>query len=516
VSTASLSARGHLEGIARGGAVGLLGAACSSVCAFALVIVVTRGLPAAQAGRFFTATSVFLILAALASLGTETGLARFLLRHAGAGNAHDLRATIRAAAGPVLLASVFCALVMALAATTIARILDLGGSGVALLRILAVAVPCAVAAELCLATTRALGNMHSTALIDGIARSLLQPALALLALSFGGGLVLVGAGWATAYVASLTLAYPVARRYVRTQVPVATKQTAGPVSAAFWSFTWPRGLTRVAQIVVQKADIILVAALVSPAHAAIYTAATRFVALGQFATQALQRAIQPRLTLILLDDDRATLREVYRVTTAWNISLTWPVYVVIGCAPAAYLSLFGDGYAVREATWVVVVMLAAMLLAVASGPVDTLLLMSGRSRASLANALAAATVDIVVCLLLIPALGMVGAALAWGLAVLTRCLLAFIQVRRSLGVTPVGREVAMAGFLVLALIGVPVSVFSLLGGERLASLSAVAALSAGGYATALWLLRQPLHLDLLASTLRRSGSGPVVHLRSTS
>lgn len=501
MTATSLSARGHLEGIARGGAIGLVGAACSSMCAFALVIVVTRGLPADEAGRFFTATAAFLILTALASLGTETGLARFLLRHAQAGKAQDVRATIRAAAVPTMLAASGCALGMVLAADVLARLLQLGSSGAALMRILAVAVPCAVAAELCLATSRALGNMRSTALIDGIVRSSLQPVLALLALAAGGGLLLVGGVWAAAYVVALILAFPVARRYVHIKVPLATREPAGPVSAAFWSFTWPRGLTRVAQIVIQKADIILVAALISPAHAAIYTAATRFVALGQFATQAIQRAIQPRLTLILLNNDRATLREVYRVTTAWNIALTWPVYLVIGCAPAAYLSLFGEGYAAREARWVVVVMLAAMLLAVASGPVDTLLLMSGRSRASLGNATVAATLDIVLCLVLIPALGMVGAALAWAIAVLTRCLLAFIQVRRSLGVTPIGREVATAGCLVLALIGAPVTTFSLLGGERLISLALIGTLSALAYAAALWLRRRPLHLDLLASTL---------------
>ncbi len=45
------------------------------------------------------------------------------------------------------------------------------------------------------------------------------------------------------------------------------------------------------QIAIQRADIIIVAALISPSAAAVYTAATRFVVLGQFSSMAIQRVL---------------------------------------------------------------------------------------------------------------------------------------------------------------------------------------------------------------------------------
>ena len=67
----------------------------------------------------------------------------------------------------------------------------------------------------------------------------------------------------------------------------------------FWRFTWPRSITRVSQMAIQRVDIILIAVLRSPMEAAVYTAATRFVALGQFGTQAIQQVVQPKFTALL-------------------------------------------------------------------------------------------------------------------------------------------------------------------------------------------------------------------------
>ena len=55
----------------------------------------------------------------------------------------------------------------------------------------------------------------------------------------------------------------------------------------------------------------------------------------------------------------------------------------------------------------------AMLVATAVGPVDIVLLMSGKSLWNLLNTAVAVTANIVLNLLLIPHLGITGAAIAW-------------------------------------------------------------------------------------------------------
>jgi O-antigen/teichoic acid export membrane protein len=73
--------RRHLTHVARGGALGLVGAAVTGITGFLLVLIVTNLYDTHDAGRFFTVTSAFLLLASITSLGTETGLGRFMLRY---------------------------------------------------------------------------------------------------------------------------------------------------------------------------------------------------------------------------------------------------------------------------------------------------------------------------------------------------------------------------------------------------------------------------------------------------
>ncbi|HEU4811922.1 MAG TPA: lipopolysaccharide biosynthesis protein [Nocardioides sp.] len=500
------STAGHLDRVARGGALGLSGAVVSAIGGFGLAVVVTRGFDPDVAGVFFASVSVFAVLVAACSLGIETGLARFLLRLEAQDRVADSRRVLRVAAVPTLVTACLVAAFVAADADALGRSLHLGPDAALLLRLLMLALPFAVAADLCLSATRAFGRMRTTVVVDRLLRSGLQPLAALLVVAGGGGLLVLAASWAMAYVVSAVVAGIALSRFLRDRwagAPSVVSAPGGRVGRDFWAFTWPRGVARLAQVGIQKADIVIVAVMLSPGHAALYTAATRFVAVGQLVTQSLQQVLQPRFTAILVHDDARTLREVYGVATSWAMLLAWPLYLAVGSSPAAYLSIFGEHYGpgASGVGVVVVVMAGAMLLAVASGPVDTLLLMAGRSGLSMLNAVTALVVDVVLCLLLIPVMGISGAAVAWAVAVTTRCGLAFVQVHHQLHISPVGRDQAVAALLPVACVGIPVGVFSAWTGAGLLGWLAVGLVSAAAYARSLWVFRERLHLDLLAASL---------------
>lgn len=505
----------HLGTVARGGALGLIGAAVSAVSGFALVVVVTRTLEPEDAGVFFAATAAFLMISAIGSLGTDAGLARFVLRLEAEGRHGDVRRVIGSALVTVLVLSGVLGIALVLLARSLSAALGWTEADASLPVLFAVALPVAVLADFALSGTRAFGLIRPTVVVDRVVRAGGQAVIATLVVTLGGGLVWLTAGWLAAYAVAAALAVVALqrqsgqRRAAGRRYPAAVSGPGRPVAPVgdavreFWRFTWPRGLTRLGQIGIQKADIVLVAALRSPGEAAVYTAATRFVALGQFATQALQQVLQPRFTAILVHEDKATLREVYQVATAWNVLLTWPVYLVIGCAPAAYLGVFGDEYAgASGAVAVVVVMMLAMLFAVASGPVDTLLLMAGRSGRSLVNASVALAVDIGLCLLLLPRVGIVGAALAWAAAVVTRCSLAYLQVRSELRVVPTGRPFSVAVAVSVGAVGLPMLLASVLGLRDPVTWVVFGALLGLLQLGLLWALRDVLRLDVLAAALR--------------
>ena len=82
----------------------------------------------------------------------------------------------------------------------------------------------------------------------------------------------------------------------------------------------------------------------SPGAAAVYTAATRFIAVGMLANQAIQQVIQPRLAAMLARGEHALVGEVLRRTTVWLVALVWPGYLALAVLAPTFMSVFGPGY----------------------------------------------------------------------------------------------------------------------------------------------------------------------------
>ncbi len=501
--------------VARGGALGLAGAVAAAGAGFILVAVVTRVLGAATAGVFFALTSLFTLVVAIGTLGTDTGLGRFLLRHRASGGALAVRSLVRVAGIPAMAASVLLGAVLVVGAETWARVLGLGEEAAPALVVLGALVPAAVLGEVALAAARAHGRIRSTVVVDRLVRAWWQPLVVGALLAAGVGTTGLLLGWASAYVVSAVLAVLALRGLLRAGPPGETPPADGEVAAEFWSFTWLRGLARIAQVAVQKIDVVLVAALASPAAAAVYTAATRFVPLGQLSTQSLQQVLQPRFTALLMEGDTPALARVYRVATAWSILLAWPLYLGVAGLSGTYLALFGHEVTGADARVVVWVMAGAMMLAVASGPVDTLLLMSGRSAASAGNALVSLTVNLTGLVLLVPAWGIRGAAVAWAAAVLVRCGLAVVQVRRAVGVDPFSLQVGAAALAPVLCIGAPLLLVGALDPPLLLALGAAVVVVAA-YGAVLAVARRRFELDLAVAALRgRAAAADTTPLTST-
>lgn len=495
-------AGGHLERIARGATASLAGAGVSAVANFAVVVIVTQAFSKTDAGALFSASSLFLIVLAVVGLGMDTGLGRFLLRHVAAKRWAWARACLRNTAAVTVLAGGIATVLLWAFAAPLASLIGLpSDSGPPMVRVFAAAVVVSALGNWALGASRAFANIRQTVLIEKLSRSLLQLLLVAACAWAATDLTTLSIAWALPSVLLAPFAVWGLRRVVRATMPPASGRVQVPeATRQFWRFTTPRSIAQVAQLIVQRLDIILVAALISPAAAAVYTAATRFVPLGQLGAQAIQQVVQPRFTHLLATGQRDALAEVFRTTTAWNIAVAWPVYLVVGSMAGLYLQLFGRGFAAEGVT-VVVVMVLGMLVGVASGPVDTILLMSGRSWLSLSNALLALVVDVVGCLLLIPAMGIAGAAVAWSTSVVVKSVLGYFQVRRFEGLSPLSRASTIVMVTAVLTFAVPGLVLSLSGLAHPLSLLALLACGGGCYLYVLLRNAGQLRLEALRSLL---------------
>lgn len=505
-SRPSSDAAGIAE-IARGSTLNLGGAAVSAAATLGVTVLVARAFSRPAAGAFFTATSLFLIVEMVAGLGAYNGLVYFIPRLRTTGDEDRTAEMLRKAILPVIVASIAGAALLLAFSEPLARAMLAGhqSSGASpatvanALRALAAALPFAALLDTLLGATRGYRDMRPTVALDRISRSVLQ-LLAVVVAALLGAAALLAPFWALAYVPPAAAAWIWLRRIRRRSRASTGPPRRGPAaseadSRRFWVFTLPRALALGAQQVIQRLDIVLVAIMRGPVDAAIYTAATRFLVVGQLGNQAISMAAQPQLSRQFGLSDRVGAGTVYKTTTAWLVLLTWPLYLLAISFGPVILSVFGHSY--HGGSDVIIVLGAAALLASACGQVDVVLTSTGRSALSLANGLTALTVNVGVDLVLIPRYGIIGAAIGWAAAIVAANLIPLAQLAWIVRIHPFGRATITACALTALSFGViPLLVRAFLGDGAAAQILAVAA-GCAALAAGVWRGRKQLQLTMI-------------------
>ena len=188
--------------------------------------------------------------------------------------------------------------------------------------------------------------------------------------------------------------------------------------------------------------MIIVAALRGASDAALYTAATRFLVVGQTAANALSVAVQHRFGALLSVGRTADANRLYQLTTTWLILMIWPFYLTWAVFAGRLMAIFGGGYA--SAKTVGIVLALTMLVATACGMVSMVLEMAGNTGVTLLQTGAALVIDIVLDILLVPHLGPLGAAIGWAGALLFNNLVPLATLYRRYRLYPISRAGATA------------------------------------------------------------------------
>ncbi len=192
-----------------------------------------------------------------------------------------------------------------------------------------------------------------------------------------------------------------------------------------------------------NADVLFVGYFMNPDDVAIYFATTKTLALVHFVYFAVKAGVAQRYAQYAHGGDHDRLASFARETVAWTF---WPS-IAMGIAVLAIgkplLMLFGPGF---EAGYPLLFVLVLGVVARASvGPAESLLTMSGNQNVCAAVYGVTLTVNVTLNIVLIPAFGLWGAAIAMAGALACEAALLSFTVWRRLGIVmtvPLGRSAA--------------------------------------------------------------------------
>ncbi len=485
---------------ARGSAFNLMGAVTAAVVSFAAIGLITNTYGQSQAGVFFAATALFTLTANGARLGAESSLTFFVSRL----RAEDRRGAVKSVTATALTATMAVATGFGIAGFVLAE--EIAGaltdgeantrSLTTMIRILALSAPVFSVSQAMFGASRGFGTMRPSVLAGQIVRPLAQLALVIVVVMTAADVAALALAWSGASLAALAVvAVWLRNRLNRIDAPVTDFRRGD-----YWRFAAPRALTDLVSSALERVDVLLVAYVLGEAQAGVYGASNRLIVAGQLLMFATAQSMAPHLSAAFARGRTDEAGRVLHTVSAWNVTLLWPVFVTLAFGAEAVLALFGDDF--TDGALLVRIFSVSLLVIIGLGVGDTLLLMTGRSRASLVNHLLALATMVALSALLLPRIGVVGAAWAWAASRILIRGLAVAQVWRANGVHGLGRPVLIAGCIAVVAY-VPTGWLVHRSVDGVAAIAAHVALGALVQIAGCLRFRELLELDQLAGMVRR-------------
>lgn len=493
MATGTAPASRELRAAARGGAVTLAGSAFSAALGFAFSLALARALGAADSGVVLQAVAAFTIALSIGRLGADT-CAVWILPPMVASEPRRVRSTIAlllglAAAGTALIALgwwVVSAARQGPSSLDRAAVVDAVSA-------MAPFLPAAAVMVTAVAATRAFGGVLPFNAISNVMVPGLRILALLLVVAAGGGVVAVSFTWGLVWALAAVAAVVVVALQAGRSTP--TGRWERPPVREVIRFSLPRAVSSALEQSVIWLDVLLVGLIAGNRAAGVYGAASRFVAAGVIVSTALRVVVAPRFSALLASGRLEELRQLYSVTARWILLFGAPIYLGLAAFAPTVLSWLGPGFGAGVPAMVILCLGSVMVLA--AGNVQSLLLMSGRSSWAALNKTAVLAFNVVGNLLLIPVLGITGAALTWAASMGLDTALAAWQAHRATGIALQVSAVLRTILLVAVAVLVPSAAVVTVWGQGNWQLLVAAGLSGVALLTLCYLDRERLHLHEL-------------------
>lgn len=412
----------QLGGVALG--LRLLGA----VVSLGFTVTLARLLGAAGTGIYYLALSTVSLAAVGGRLGLDNALVRLIAAGTAGGDWGRARGAYRLGMGAALAASAAAGALLAILSPMLARGVfgkpELEGP----LRWMAIAV---VPLALLTLHGEALKGLKRIAAATSV-QSLLVPLAALT-----GVILLVprwgvtGAVWA--YVLATLGTCSLARYFwVRSfRVP---KEASGAVGLAeLAAVAMPLFAIALVQTAMQLTATVVLGIYGTSAAVGAFGVASRTAQLATLFLVAVNSIAAPKLAALYGRGDHRALANTARSAAAITVLGASPLLLFFLLAPSLAMRLFGAEFTAGGAA--LAILSIGHAVNAATGPVGVLLMMSGHERTLLRCVAAAAAVQVIASIALVPPYGIVGAAVAGAAGLASLNLLALVAARRRLGVT---------------------------------------------------------------------------------
>ncbi len=196
-------------------------------------------------------------------------------------------------------------------------------------------------------------------------------------------------------------------------------------------------LAALMSFILGRIDIIMIGLFRDASDVGVYKIALEIAGMTTFIIGATNSIFPTFISELFATGKVEQLRSIYAAVTKWIIILTAPLVLSMLLYPTAILGFFGQEYIAGSS--VLMILAAGYFIDAMVGSNGFMLNMTGHERIVLANNITMAVMNIVMNLVLIPRLGIPGAAIATAISAGTINIAKFIEVKIFMGIIPYDR-----------------------------------------------------------------------------
>ncbi len=421
----------YVARVARGAGISTVGQGTGRVLGYATQSALARGLGRESFGLYTLGVAVVTAAQIISQFGLDNGVVRYVARYRAEGDTQRVRGTILQSVGLTFAFSLVVAVAIFLGAGTIAGFFDPDLEPV--VRAFAFAVPFfALMSILCWATQGFQTVTYAT-----YTQQILRPLIYLLLVI---GVYFVGAslvGVVVAYAVSMALGVLIGLYFLRRLFPPLLDLRVRPKfeTRALFGVSVPMSVSRATQYA-NNWTAILVLGIFQPAGVVgLFQAAFRTATFATLVRFAFNGIFSPIISNLHAQGSSEDLGRLYKDVTRWTFTGAFAIFLLIVLLTSEILTVFGGKEYAAGATALIIVAFA-QLFSTSVGPANRMLAMTGNQTVLMIITTIGALTGVAVCFALIPAFGMIGAAIGAAAAILTENTATLVWVRRRLGYWP--------------------------------------------------------------------------------
>ena len=186
-----------------------------------------------------------------------------------------------------------------------------------------------------------------------------------------------------------------------------------------------------------ETDKIILGTHLPIAHVGVYGVAITTASFIPIILSSVNPVFAPYISSLHAQQQQMLLRRLFQTLSKWILGLTLPLFCVMTLLSQEIMSVFGSEF---QFGWPVLVVGAlGQLVNAATGSVGYMLLMSGYERTVVRTQMISSILTFILYVVLVPPLGIVGAAAGQALGLITANVINLINVRRKIGFWPHNR-----------------------------------------------------------------------------